>query len=95
MLFCDQDDVWDSHKISRAVEKIQNSPKPSMTLYFCLRKLVNQSLQSLGVSPSPSKINFASAIYDLPAYGCLSVFGDGIRKLFLEGDPNDMLGHDW
>ena len=93
--FCDQDDVWDSYKISRAVERIQNSPEPSMTLYFCRRKLVNQSLQPLGVSQSPSKINFASAIYDLPAYGCSSVFGNGIRKLFLEGDPNDMLGHDW
>ena len=93
--FCDQDDIWDSHKVSSSVEMIQNSVEPAMTLYFCRRKLVDEDLQPLGFSPSPRSTSFASAIYDLPAYGCSTVFGDGIRELFLQGNPKSMLGHDW
>ncbi|PSB59237.1 glycosyltransferase family 2 protein [Chamaesiphon polymorphus] len=92
--FCDQDDVWNPQKISRAVEKIQMSPDPSMTFYCSRMTLVDRDMKFIGVSPNPSQVDFGSAIMGF-TYGCAVVIGNGIKQMFLQASPDDMLAHDW
>ena len=92
--FCDQDDVWNPQKISRAVEKIGKSPVPTMTFYCSRMTLVDENLQVIGASPNPCQIDFGSAIMGF-TYGCAVVMGDGVKQLFLQASPDDMLAHDW
>ncbi|PSB59239.1 glycosyltransferase [Chamaesiphon polymorphus] len=93
--FCDQDDVWNSQKISRAVKKIQQSPDPSMTLYFSRISQATSKLEPMYLSSIPRQINFGNAVCEPAALGCATVFGYGIKYLFAEANPNDMIGHDW
>lgn len=93
--FCDQDDVWSSQKVSRAINLICSSPKPPMTLYFSRMKLVDSDLYPLELSQTPRSFNFASGLLGTNAYGCTVIFGNDIKRLFLRGKPEDMLAHDW
>ena len=92
--FCDQDDVWEPQKISRSVAMIQASLDPSMTVYFSRMKLVDENLQQFGLSSNPRFIDFGSTLMGI-SYGCTVVFSSGVRRLFLEANPSNMLAHDW
>jgi len=93
--FCDQDDVWNAQKISRGVNSILKSTNPLMTLYFSRMELVDSCLNPIGLSQIPRSFNFVSGLIGTNAYGCAAIFSYGIRELFLQGKPADMLSHDW
>jgi glycosyltransferase involved in cell wall biosynthesis len=93
--FCDQDDVWSSQKISRAMKLLQQSPKPEMTLCFCRMNFVDSQLQLLGQSSIPRYLDFGNALAECTPSGCTMVFGSEIYNLFIQGDANKMFGHDW
>lgn len=93
--FCDQDDIWHPRKISRSVEMIQKSANPSMTLYISRLNLVKEDLEPINLSRVPHYIGFEHAVVESIAYGCSSMFGHGIKQLFLQANPDHMIMHDW
>ncbi len=93
--FCDQDDVWKPEKIARAMEKILACPAPDKVLYCSRLEYVDERLGHLGYSRVPQQIGFSNAIVENIAVGCTTVFGDTIRRLLLEGAPENMMMHDW
>lgn len=93
--FCDQDDVWKSEKIARAVEKIMNRPVPDRVLYCSRLEYVDEYLKHLDYSLIPRFVGFSNAVVENIATGCTVVFGETIRQLILEGTPDDMMMHDW
>ena len=74
--FCDQDDVWDSIKLIRAVDKLEmfNSEVPN--LYFSNLKMVDDTLNPIGVFYQPDEvfINKEKALLQVFTYGCTCVF---------------------
>ncbi len=93
--FCDQDDVWRPEKVSRAVEQIMQRPQPEKVLYCTRLEYVDERLNHLGYSLNPRAIGFRNAVVENIATGCTVVFGERIRQWILEGDPADMMMHDW
>ena len=93
--FCDQDDVWKPEKIARAVEQIMKRPEPDRVLYCTRLEYVDEHLKHLGYSLIPRYTGFSNAVVENIATGCTVVFGETIRRLILEGAPDDMMMHDW
>ncbi len=93
--FCDQDDIWLSHKAEVAVSAIMDSQTPSKTLYCTRLEYTDQDMGHLGYSRIPKQIGFNNAIVENIAVGCTSVFGEDIKRLVLQADPNTMMMHDW
>lgn len=93
--FCDQDDVWKPGKILRAVEHIERQQNPDSTLYCSRLEYVDENLVHLGYSAIPHNIGFGNAIVENIAIGCSVVFGERIRTLLLQANPEDMMMHDW
>ncbi len=94
--FCDQDDIWLSDKVSRAVsflERHRNSYRP---LLYCSRvHLVDSSLRSIGATRIPSNISFENAVVENVATGCTIVIDRKARDLLLERIPDNLTFHDW
>ncbi|GMQ83465.1 MAG: hypothetical protein BMS9Abin06_0199 [Gammaproteobacteria bacterium] len=93
--FCDQDDVWKPEKIARAVEWIMKRREPDRVLYCTRLEYVDEHLKHLGYSLIPRLTGFSNAVVENIATGCTVVFGETIRRLILEGTPDDMMMHDW
>lgn len=93
--FSDQDDVWLPNKLACAEEIISQTGNPSATLYCSRLQYVNANLVRLGLSPIPKSIGFQNAVVENIATGCSVMFGQEIRRRFLQADPSDMLMHDW
>jgi glycosyltransferase involved in cell wall biosynthesis len=93
--FSDQDDVWLSDKLLRALSRIQQAGNPSSTLYCSRLQYVNMNLEPIGQSPIPRVVGFSNAIVENVATGCSVVFGAEIRRLILCGIPDEMIMHDW
>jgi glycosyltransferase involved in cell wall biosynthesis len=93
--FCDQDDVWKPNKVLRAVEHIGRQQNPHSTLYCSRLEYVDKNLGHLGYSAIPHNIGFSNAVVENIATGCSVVFGERIRTLLLQANPEDMVMHDW
>jgi glycosyltransferase involved in cell wall biosynthesis len=91
----DQDDVWKSDKLARAVETICRAEKPASTMYCTRLQYVDPHLHTISLSSIPRSIGFPNAIVENVATGCSVVFGNEIRRRFLEAASVDMVMHDW
>lgn len=87
--FCDQDDFWQSGKISRALSLLEEEDSTIPLLYFARLDIVDDQLQRLKLSPiPPSGVGFTNAIIQNVATGCTIVFNHAMRKLFLSAVPD-------
>lgn len=91
--FCDQDDVWFPHKISRAVEALRGQDAPA--LYCSRAKITDENLKELGFSPLPRRpLGFANALIENIAIGCTVVLNRGAREVLALGFPALAVNHD-
>jgi glycosyltransferase involved in cell wall biosynthesis len=94
---CDQDDVWNVDKISRAVSTLVGvsvSDEPS--LYCSGYTLVDCALRVIGQSQDlPRKPSFANALVENIATGCTIVFNKSAMELLVGREPKYCLMHDW
>ncbi|MCX2979598.1 glycosyltransferase family 2 protein [Halieaceae bacterium IMCC14734] len=93
--FCDQDDIWDSHKLEVAMRALLAAERPDATLYFARLSCVNANNQHLYDSDIPRAPGILNALVENSAIGCTCVFGNALRAEFLRGDPALMIMHDW
>lgn len=92
---CDQDDIWLPSKLSRAVSKIQTLSNPPSGLYCSALQFVDNNLQPIGQTAPPLYRCLENAVMENIATGCTVVFGEDLRRLFLQADPEKMHMHDW
>jgi glycosyltransferase involved in cell wall biosynthesis len=95
--WCDQDDVWDEHKLQAALTWLKSVPEDVPALYFGRTELVDQRGAVLGYSPlfrrPPS---FANALVQNIGGGNTMVLNHSARVLLEEAGQNlDIVAHDW
>lgn len=95
--YADQDDIWESDKLERAVKWLQTVPRHIPALYGSRTQLVDERNQYIGYSPlftrSPS---FENALVQNVAGGNTMVFNRAARDLLRRaGDQVQVVAHDW
>ena len=95
--YADQDDIWESDKLERAVKWLQTVPRHIPALYGSRTQLVDERNQYMGYSPlftrSPS---FENALVQNVAGGNTMVFNRAARDLLRRaGDQVQVVAHDW
>lgn len=93
--FCDQDDVWHSEKIARAIERLVAVADSCPAMYCSRAELVDENLEHIGYTALPGKIGFGNALVDSIAAGCTMVLNRNAVNLIGENLPGKAAVHDW
>ncbi|PLW70409.1 glycosyltransferase family 2 protein [Pseudohalioglobus lutimaris] len=94
--FCDQDDVWDSDKLARALEALAGDDAQTPALYGSRTRSLAESAASAGLSPLFARPPaFANALIQNIAGGNTMVMNAPARTLLQEAGPVDVVMHDW
>lgn len=94
--FCDQDDVWQPGKVSRAAHILGQYSKETPALYCSRLTVVDESLSVLGESRILKReLSFRNALVECPTPGPTIVINHAARKLLLERIPRHIYSHDW
>lgn len=95
--YADQDDVWESDKLERAVEWLQSVPPEVPALYGSRTLLVDARNQHIGYSPLFERApDFRNALVQSIAGGNTMVFNKAARDLLRQaGDNVQAVTHDW
>ena len=95
--YSDQDDVWESDKLERAVRWLE-TVFPNIPALYCSRtRLVDAENNEIGLSPLFSKPpSFANALMQNIGGGNTMVFNNAARALLREaGEATPVITHDW
>lgn len=95
--FADQDDVWETDKLSRAVAWL-DTVEPTVPALYCARtRLVDSENREIGLSPLfARKPSFANALVQSIAGGNTMVFNEATRCLLRDaGVDSGVVSHDW
>jgi glycosyltransferase involved in cell wall biosynthesis len=95
--YADQDDIWDTDKLTKAVSWLETIPDDVPALYCSRTRLVDANNHEIGLSPlfhrPPS---FANALTQNIAGGNTMVFNHAARMALSEiEDINTIVTHDW
>lgn len=95
--YADQDDVWESDKLERAVDWLQTVPAEVPALYGSRTLLVDTRNQHIGYSPLFTKApGFRNALVQSIAGGNTMVFNRAARDLLRRAGENvEAITHDW
>jgi len=95
LALCDQDDVWQEDKVSRAVAFLRRYP-PEVPVLYCSRlAVVDEYLQPLKYSDLPRRgLSFRNALDENQVTGCTSLLNQSARQL-LTRVPSSCVSHDW
>jgi glycosyltransferase involved in cell wall biosynthesis len=95
--FCDQDDVWQPDKLSRALNWFEQLPRDSPALWCGRTRLIDEEDRSVGYSPLfKRKLSFRNALVQSIAGGNTMVFNAAARELLAFcGDRMRVPSHDW
>jgi glycosyltransferase involved in cell wall biosynthesis len=95
--YADQDDVWESDKLERAVSWLKTVPDDVPALYGSRTLLVDARNQHIGYSPLFEKApDFRNALVQSIAGGNTMVFNRAARDLLRQAGENvEAVTHDW
>lgn len=97
--FCDQDDVWLSEKMERAINRLSKVEKGVPAMVFTSTQLADIDLNPLGIWPEkPLKApSFYNALVQNIAVGATVTFNRAALQLIRSHmpDTNRVLMHDW
>ncbi len=95
--YADQDDVWESDKLERAVNWLKTVPEDVPALYGSRTLLVDARNQHIGYSPLfEREPDFRNALVQSIAGGNTMVFNRAARDLLRRaGDNVEAVTHDW
>ena len=95
--YSDQDDIWVSEKLARALAVLKMVPADVPTLYCSRTLLVDADDRPICMSPLFAKPpSFANALMQNIGGGNTMVFNDAARKLLIEaGEAMNVITHDW
>ncbi|WP_164844437.1 glycosyltransferase family 2 protein [Azoarcus sp. DN11] len=95
--FCDQDDLWYSDKIGRAVAKLAEVGGDVPAMYCSALRLVDENLNVIGVPRKPCKsVTLRNALVENMATGCTVVLNRAAIDLLIptKMDHNKVVMHD-
>lgn len=94
--FCDQDDVWQTDKVLRAINILAEYGDNTPAMYCSRVTLADENLKILGYSQIPSRgLSFGNALVQNVATGCTIVINNAARQLILKQLPSSAMVHDW
>ena len=95
--YSDQDDVWESDKLERALAWLKLSPRGCPAVYCSRTRLVDSDNNDIGMSPLfTRRPSFANALMQSIGGGNTMVFNKSARDLLcLAGEDVDVITHDW
>ena len=95
--YSDQDDIWKSEKLARAVACLSEVPKDTPALYCSRTRVVDADDKSICMSPLFEKTpSFANALMQNIGGGNTMVFNEAARQLLIEaGEKVRVVTHDW
>lgn len=95
--YCDQDDVWEVEKLSRAIQWLADIQQNVPALYCSRTRLVDEQNNEIGLSPLFSKPpSFANALVQNIGGGNTMVFNRAARSLLMQaGADLSLVAHDW
>lgn len=95
--FCDQDDIWLSDHIERAVTWLEKRDETLPAIYCSRSELIDEHGNKIGFSPLNDKpASFKNALVQNIASGNTMVFNQAARNLFESIDSNIQVPfHDW
>lgn len=95
--YSDQDDVWETDKLQRAMNWLLTIPKDIPALYCSRTRLVDVHNRDIGLSPLFNKPpSFSNALMQNVGGGNTMVFNNAARTLLCEaGADADVVTHDW
>ena len=94
--FCDQDDVWQTHHLQRAIDTIRRDPKTPQ-VFGSRTQYINQDGKLLNLSPKFSKQPcFRNALVQNIAGGNTQIFNTSLL-IYLQKVPleSPIFSHDW
>lgn len=93
----DQDDVWHTDKLARAIQSLESTPPDVPALYCSRTDLINEHGELIGRSRHfTRKPAFANALVQNIAGGNTMVFNNAARKLLISaGSDIQVIAHDW
>jgi glycosyltransferase involved in cell wall biosynthesis len=93
--YSDQDDIWESEKLLRAVTQLSKIPNGIPALYCSRLHLIDAAGGKTGLSPLFRKTpSFGHALVQTIAPGITMVFNNATRELLLRLGRQDVLAHD-
>lgn len=93
--FCDQDDVWKTDKLQRAVTALESMPKDNKPRLYCSNyQLVDASLNKLPDNGHVTTTTFNESLVSSCCTGCTVVFDYELKKLLSIGTPKVIVMHD-
>jgi glycosyltransferase involved in cell wall biosynthesis len=96
--YSDQDDIWESDKLSRAVEWLETRRPTNVPALYCSRtRLIDERGRECGLSPLfRRKPDFRNALVQSIAGGNTMVFNETARQLLIAcGSSVPVPTHDW
>jgi glycosyltransferase involved in cell wall biosynthesis len=95
--FADQDDIWETYKLTRALAYLQNLPKGVPALYCSRTRYVDALNNEIGLSPWYKRpAGFANALVQSIGGGNTMVFNDAACQLIrAAGSHVEVVSHDW
>jgi glycosyltransferase involved in cell wall biosynthesis len=95
--YCDQDDIWEKYKLSRAVKALSIYEQDKATLYCSRTELITETGELMRIN-SPlfsKKPGFRNALVQSLAGGNTMVFNHQTKKLLSEAGELKIVSHDW
>lgn len=95
--FCDQDDIWETDKLQRALDWLQTVQDGVPALYCARTRLVDAENREIGLSPLAVRpLCFVHALTQNPASGNTMVFNHAACALLRQAGANvEVVAHDW
>ena len=95
--YSDQDDIWKTDKLQRAVAKLSAVPHGTPAVYCSRTRVVDANDKPICMSPLFEKTpSFANALMQNIGGGNTMVFNGAARKLLIKvGDKVNVATHDW
>ncbi|TVX89398.1 glycosyltransferase family 2 protein [Paenibacillus agilis] len=95
--FCDQDDIWLTDKVQRAVDSLSGRGLPAM--FFTATQMVDSNLNELNIWPAlpQQSPGFNNALIQNIAVGATITFNKKARNLLAQSEveTDAILMHDW
>ena len=94
--FCDQDDVWQLEKLSKAIDKLSLLENNVPNLYFSNLMMVDSDLHEIHnlFSDDEVKISKQMALIQIFTYGCACVFNRPAIEAYCKANFSRELAHD-
>ena len=94
--FVDQDDIWESDKIERAVNALDKTEQDKPALYFCNFDFYDEEMNfSSHRNKLKIELTFINSLVNFIAYGFTCVINEKMRQLFIQMPMDVQFYHDY